>query len=453
MQFNSALVEGKWLNDVLISVDDQGIISNISSVADVDTAGQTNALAGLVAVPGMVNVHSHAFQRAFAGLSEYRTGDRDSFWTWRKLMYDFLLDLSPDDVYVIARQLYLEMLGAGYTWVGEFHYLHNAPNGARYDNLAEMTDVICAAASDVGIGLCQIPVLYQRGGFRGQELTPGQKRFELSNDEFATLFESCRQKEQENYTCGISLHSLRAVSNEKGKSLLDDLDFSGPIHIHVAEQTKEVDDCLAAHNKRPVEFLFDHFPVDDRWCLIHATHLASNEVDLIAKSKAVVGLCPTTEANLGDGFFRSAEFLGAGGRIAIGGDSHVGVNVSEELRMIEYTQRLQVRERAVLVSGEQSVGRRLYEDCSRFGAQAIGINAGQIRVGARADLTLLDPNHAVIAGAKGDRVLDRFVFCTAGDPIAGVVIGGNVQLMDNEHNQKVRDSSVAFANVCRSLMD
>ena len=426
LRFRAALVDGQWQDNVQISVSPDGLIERIDS--DVVS---NESIENLIALPGMVNVHSHAFQRGFAGLSEFRTAANDSFWTWRKLMYDFVGRLTPDDVYATARQLYSEILAAGYTWVGEFHYLHNDFGGASYSNIGEMSDAIQRAAMDTGIGLCHLPVLYQRGGFGDEPIASGQDRFVLSNDQFCELVESCRSKwvDAANTKVGIALHSLRAVSVEAAVAAIEHvkrIDSQAPIHIHVAEQTAEIEACVATHRRRSVEFLFDSFPVDESWCLIHATHLSDRELEQIAASKAVVGLCPTTEANLGDGIFRAEEFLKLGGRICIGSDSHCSVDLREELRLLEYGQRLTTRRRAVLGTNDVSVGRNLYCHAAKEGARAIGINAGEISVGKRADFTLIDASHPAIDNVSGDRILDRLIFANIGNPIAGVVVGGRV---------------------------
>ena len=426
LRFRAALVDGQWQDNVQISVSPDGLIERIDS--DVVS---NESIENLIALPGMVNVHSHAFQRGFAGLSEFRTAANDSFWTWRKLMYDFVGRLTPDDVYATARQLYSEILAAGYTWVGEFHYLHNDFGGANYSNIGEMSDAIQRAAMDTGIGLCHLPVLYQRGGFGDEPIASGQDRFVLSNDQFCELVESCRSKwvDAANTKVGIALHSLRAVSVEAAVAAIEHvkrIDSQAPIHIHVAEQTAEIEACVATHRRRSVEFLFDSLPVDESWCLIHATHLNDREIEQIAASKAVVGLCPTTEANLGDGIFRAEEFLKLGGRICIGSDSHCSVDLREELRLLEYGQRLTTRRRAVLGTNDVSVGRNLYCHAAKEGARAIGINAGEISVGKRADFTLIDASHPAIDNVSGDRILDRLIFANIGNPIAGVVVGGRV---------------------------
>jgi formimidoylglutamate deiminase len=438
LKFASALVEGEWKPNVSIDVSSSGMIESISE--DKSTTDKTSinqSTERLVALPGMTNVHSHAFQRGFAGLSEYRTADRDCFWTWRKQMYEYVEGLDPDSVYLIARQLYQEMLAAGYTWVTEFHYVHNDRGGRPYAALDELSQAICRAAADVGIGLCLLPVLYQRGGFRDEPLVDGQNRFALSNEQYVEVVESCQAnvKQAPNQTVGLALHSLRAVDAKAGSEVIShfrSVNNAIPIHIHVAEQMKEVDDCVEVHGKRSVEFLFEKFSVDQHWCLIHATHLTDAEIELIAKSKAVVGLCPTTEANLGDGVFSAKKFLDLGGRISIGGDSHCSVDLREELRILEYGQRLVARSRAILGTETQSVGRRLYELAALGGGQAMGVATGEIKVGNRADFTLVDPQHAAIGGQSNDRLLDRLVFTNVDNPIVGTVIGGDVKISDHQ---------------------
>ena len=424
-RFQTALVGDQWKRNVDISISDDGLIESINcDVVDGDVEK-------LIALPGMVNVHSHAFQRGFAGLSEYRTAANDSFWTWRKLMYDFVHRLTPDEVYQIAKQLYGEMLAAGYTWVGEFHYLHNQAGGAAYANPGELSDAIFRAAADTGIGLCHLPVLYHRGGFENEPIAEGQDRFVLSTDQFCQLVDQCRAKAEllVNVEVGIAIHSLRAASVEAALAVIDHaraIEAKIPIHIHVAEQTAEIDACVEKHGRRSVEFLYDSLPVDEHWCLIHATHLNDAELEQIVKSKAVVGLCPTTEANLGDGVFRAEEFLATDGRFSIGSDSHCSVDLREELRILEYGQRLTKRRRAILGSDDVSVGRSLYCNAAKGGAQAIGINAGEIAVGKRADFTLIDPMHPSIDNAQGDRILDRLIFTNIGNPVAGIVVGGRL---------------------------
>ena len=425
--FDSAYLVDGWADDVLISVCSNNLITKIRTGVSRSESATAIHHTG-IAIPGMVNVHSHAFQRAFAGLSEFRTGKHDSFWTWRKLMYDFVEKLTPDDIYDTAWNLYSELRSSGYTWVGEFHYVHNAPNGKPYDDRTCLADAVLRAAADAGIGICILPVLYQRGGFNSEELTPAQRRFFLDNDSFLDLVSDLRTRHatDPNVEVGIAFHSLRAVSMDdiqRVASAWRTMDANGVIHIHIAEQTAEVEDCVATSGRRSVEYLTSEIDVDDRWCLIHATHLNDAEIQSIARSGAIAGLCPTTEANLGDGIFPAPEFLDASGRIAIGSDSHISVSPRSELRLLEYGQRLTRRGRAILGTESDSVGTNLYKQAASGGAAAIGVPTGQITVGNRADIILLDPSHPTIAHAPTERILDRFVFCDAGNPVSGTIVG------------------------------
>ena len=428
--FKSALVDDggqtTWRNDVAISIAD-GLIAEIQFESQ--PTAEVEPVAG-VAIPAIANVHSHAFQRGFAGLSEYRTTANDSFWTWRKLMYDFVDQLSPEDVYVIARQLYLEMLTAGYSWVGEFHYLHNSQMGSKYGNLGEMSDAVLRAAGDVGIGICLIPVLYQRSGFDTDSTNEGQKRFALTSEQYFELLENYKTKVRANprTTLGMAAHSLRAVSLDALQAALtfrDEALPDCPFHIHVAEQTQEIQDCVSATGKRSVEYLLANANVDQHWCLIHATHMNEGEIQSLAKTGATVGLCPTTEANLGDGVFPAKKFLNAGGSISLGSDSHCSVDLREEIRTLEYGQRLRDRQRAILGSETASVGRLLMETCANGGGKAIGVLTGKIAIGYQADFLVIDDQNPVIAGACEDQLLDRLIFSNQGNPIARRLVGGN----------------------------
>lgn len=449
--FKSAFVESssqipEWRNDVLITVN-AGLIVDVE--ADSDQLGD-RVIDG-VAIPAMVNVHSHAFQRGFAGMSEFRTATNDSFWTWRNLMYDFVGKLSPDDVFVIARQLYLEMIVAGYSWVGEFHYLHNDSSGKMYDNRAEMADAVLRAARETGIGICLLPVLYQRSGFDGPQVNSGQRRFALRNDDYFRLLEICQSKTANdvNATLAMAIHSLRAVGRDSIAAALEFRNASladCPVHIHVAEQTQEVDDSVAATGKRSVEYLLSEFDVDQRWCLIHATHMVQSETASLAATGATVGLCPTTEANLGDGFFPAKEFLARNGSIAIGSDSHCSVDMREEIRTLEYGQRLATRKRAVLGTETESVGRRLFAACVSGGARAIGVATGRIAKGNRADLIVINDQHPTIAGEAGDRLLDRLIFSNSGNPISKRMIGGR-WIEDSDLQPRLLESSREFVEL------
>ncbi len=432
-----ALLPDGWRDDVLVSVDAAGLIAATSA-----NAHETDAslLDGPV-LPGMPNLHSHAFQRAMAGLAECSgPAAGDSFWTWRETMYRFAAKLTPEDVQAIAGQLYAEMLEAGYTAVAEFHYLHHQPGGMPYADPAELSRRILAAADIAGIGLTHLPVLYRYGGFGGKEPQERQRRFLHDAEAYAHLLQALAPQLQNrsDRRLGIAPHSLRAVTPEllrDGIAVLDTIDDTAPIHIHIAEQTAEVDDCLSWIGKRPVQWLLDQGIVNKRWCLVHATHLDALETQLLAASKAVAGLCPTTEANLGDGIFPAFDYLTAGGRFGIGSDSHISVSVTEDLRLLEYGQRLSYRQRAVLAGGpERSTGRRLFDAALKGGAQALGQPVGAIAPGYRADFILLDSNAPCMAGRSGDMALDAWIFSNqTRSAIRDVYVAGNRVVENGRH--------------------
>ena len=413
-----ALLESGWHRDVLITVEGRTIAA---VAADTAAPPDTVRLAG-VAVPGMANVHSHAFQRAMAGLVERRGPDDDSFWTWREVMYRFLALMTPDDVEAVAAWLHVEMLEAGFTASGEFHYLHNDPAGARYSDPAEIGGRIVAAAHASGIGLTLLPCFYAHGGCGGRPAKPGQARFLSDMDGYWRLLEASKRHVSAlpGARLGIAPHSLRAVDSVELKTLVERW-REGPIHIHAAEQTAEVDECVAWSGSRPVQWLLDHTAVDERWCLIHCTHMTGEENSALARTGAVVGLCPITEANLGDGIFGASAFLDAGGQFAIGSDSNVRVTLGEELRTLEYGQRLRERKRNRLAPTGNSIGRHLFEKACRGGAHALGLASGVIAPGRSADFVVLDDTHPALIGRKGDAVLDSWIFA-AGDGIVRDVV-------------------------------
>ena len=381
-------------------------------------------------LPGLPNLHSHAFQRAMAGLTERRGSDADSFWTWREAMYRFVERLDPDALEAIAAFAYMEMLEAGFTRVAEFHYLHHQPDGRPYDNVAEMSERIVAAADSAGIGLTLLPVLYRQSGFLGKPPSPAQRRFLNDRDSYARLMET----RVPDGNIGIAPHSLRAVT-------LDDLQWAAltwhgqPAHIHVAEQTREVDDCLAAHGRRPVDLLLDTVEVDDRrWCLVHATHADAGEVARIAKAKATVGLCPITEANLGDGLFDVPALLANDGHFGIGSDSLVRISAADELRTLEYGQRLMHRQRNVLGEATRSTGRLLFEAALTGGARATDPEtAGGISPGKRADFVVLDRAHPAFAAAREDSLLDAWLFAADNAAIKTVYCRGVPVVQNGRH--------------------
>lgn len=399
----TALLPDGWARDVVVEVE-AGRIVSVST-------GLGGQRVGCL-LPAPVNLHSHAFQRAMAGLTERRGATADSFWTWRELMYRFLDRLTPADVEAIAAQVMVEMAEAGYAAVVEFHYLHHQPDGTPYADLAEMSARIAAAAAETDFGLTLLPVLYQQGGLNGRALAGGQRRFGNDAECFGRLWQGAGKAiaALPDAVLGVAPHSLRAVS---GEGLAFAAGLGGPLHIHVAEQVAEVEQVLAHTGARPVEWLLANAPVDRRWCAIHATQMTPAETEALARSGAVAGLCPITEANLGDGIFDGARYLAAGGAFGVGSDSNVRISLSEELRLLEYSQRLRDRGRAVLATTEHSTGRVLFEGAAKGGAQAAGRASGAIAAGMWADLVALDTQHLHLEGLGGDDLLDAFVF--AGD--------------------------------------
>ena len=445
--FEAALLPSGWAREVSIDVD-AGEISAIR-VGAPPGGGERQG----VALPGLANVHSHTFQRGMAGLAEVRGPSDDDFWTWRAWMYKFLDQLTPDDIEAIAAQAFTEMLEGGFTRVAEFHYLHHAATGAPYGNLAETAERISAAAAETGIGLTLLPVFYAQGGFDAAPPTAGQRRFLNDLDRFEGLLQQSAEalRPLPDAALGVAPHSLRAVSPEalvRVAGMLAD----GPIHIHVSEQQKEVADCLAWCGLRPVEKLMDLVEVDARWSLIHATHLSAGEVARVAASGAVVGLCPITEANLGDGVFPAPAYLQAGGRIAIGTDSNIEISAPAELRMMEYAQRLQGRSRNVLSDQDcPSTARNLFSKALLGGAAATGASAG-LAVGAAADIVGVDPGALALPGLSFDRLVDSLVFAPVGRPFASVWRRG-VQVVKN--GRHIRRSQIAdrFARVVQRIVN
>jgi formimidoylglutamate deiminase len=398
-------------------------------------AGQGLSVNARFALPGMPNLHSHAFQRAMAGLAERRGPGDDSFWTWREAMYGFASRIGPDALRAVAAQLYVEMLKAGYTHVCEFHYLHNAPDGAPYADPAAMSRAIVEAARDAGIGLTLLPVLYMTGGFDGRPLSERQRRFGLSVDACLRLLESLRALESPALRVGIALHSLRAVPEAAMREVLESpLARDRAIHIHIAEQIGEVQDCLGIRGARPVQWLFDHADVDARWCLVHATHLDDAEMRAIAKSGAVAGLCPTTEANLGDGLFPLVDYLDADGVLGIGSDSHISVSPVEELRWLEYGQRLVTRHRNIAARKPgASVGETLWAAALRGGRQAAGLRGDASR-----DVIVLDDASPLLAARDEGSVLDTFLFAGNTPLVRDVLAGGEWVVRDFHHRAEDR---------------
>jgi formimidoylglutamate deiminase len=392
----------------------------------------------------MPNLHCHAFQRAMAGLAERSGPAGDDFWSWREVMYRFLDQLDPAQIEAIAAGLYLEMVKAGYTAVAEFHYLHNDPGGAAYANPAELSERIIAAAARAGIRLTLLPVLYQTANFGGVPPTAGQRRFVKTSEAFIDLLErlEAMRRRQDGFRLGLAPHSLRAVPPAAlgdAVTALDRIDPSAPIHIHVAEQEKEVRGCLAWSGARPVRWLLDHAAVDRRWVLVHATHMEPEETRALAASGAVAGLCPTTEGNLGDGFFPLRDYLADGGRFGIGTDSNMAVDPTEELRWLHYGQRLQRERRSLeLDPPGTSPGAVLWRQALAGGAQALGQAIGGLAPGHAADLIVLDDDHPVLIGRHDDVALDSLVFAAARGAVRDVMIGGRWVVRDGRHSEEER---------------
>ena len=433
IHFSRALLAAGWRTDVLLTLDGR-TIAGIE--AGVPAPAAAEKISG-IALPGMPNVHSHAFQHAMAGLTERHGPEDDSFWTWREVMYRFLAQMTPDDIEAVAAMAYVEMLETGLTTVGEFHYLHHAPDGARYSDPAETAGRIVAAAATSGIGLTLLPCFYAHGGCGGRPAKPAQARFLSDLDSFVGLVEASRRHvaSLEGARLGIAPHSLRAVDASELRALAKAFG-SGPIHIHAAEQALEVEECLAWSGARPVQWLLDNLGLDERWCLIHCTHMTLDEIGGLVRSGAVAGLCPITESNLGDGIFAAVEFERAGGRFAIGTDSNVRIAVNEELRTLEYSQRLRDQKRNRLGAPGASTGRAIFDAARTGGAQAlalgpVGVACG-LAVGQPADIVVLDDAHPSLACRTDDAALDAWIFA-AGEVAREVFAGGRRVVTGGRH--------------------
>lgn len=429
LHFSTALLPGGWCDDVRVEIE-AGAFATVTPDAEARPGDERHA----IAVPGMPNVHSHAFQRAMAGLAEHRHAEADDFWTWREAMYGVALAVTPDDVQAIAAQVYVEMLEAGFTRVGEFHYLHNDRDGAPYADRAEMAKRVLAAADETGIGMTLLPVFYAHGNFGGAPTSAGQRRFVSSVGGYARLLDECRSAASnlEGAAVGIAPHSLRAVTPDELTAVVALAD-GGPVHIHVAEQVREVEACIDWSGRRPVEWLLDNAEIGPEWCLIHATHVTPAETEAIADSGATVGLCPITEANLGDGIFRGRFFLRRGGRLGIGSDSNVLVDVAAELRQLEYSQRLRDQTRNVVAADGRSTGHVLFDEALSGGAQALGQVISGIVPGAPADIVSLVPDPVVLGARQGDRILDAWIFAARRPLIDCVWARGRKQVSGGRH--------------------
>ncbi len=437
-----ALLPEGWASDVRMTLKD-GRIATVETGA---AAAPGDERHGAI-VPGMANLHSHAFQRGMAGLAELRGPGSDSFWSWRTVMYRFALSMNPEQVEAVAAQLYVEMLEAGFTRVGEFHYLHHDADGRPYADIGELAARIAAAASTTGIGLTLLPVFYAHAGFGGSAPGEGQRRFINDRDGYARLLARCRELTAAlpGGVTGVAPHSLRAVTPDE-LAVVVALAGDAPIHIHIAEQVKEVEDCIAWSGRRPVEWLLENAPVDGRWCLIHATHMTDAETDAMAASGAVAGLCPITEANLGDGTFAAIRFLAGGGRFGIGSDSNVLIGLGDELRQLEYSQRLLHRGRNMIAAPGGSTGRALFDGAMAGGAAALGVATG-LAAGAPADFVSLRPRHDI--PVSGDRLLDAWVF-SAGVAPDTVWVAGR-KLVENGRHAAREKTAARFAEAMRAL--
>ncbi len=447
---NRARTPEGWIENVVVRVQ-EGRIASIE--AGQSPQAQDTRVDILLPSPG--NLHSHSFQRAMAGMTEVRAAGKDSFWTWRSLMYRFMEHITPEQYEAIAALVFMEMQEAGYASVGEFHYVHHQPGGTRFDTMTELSDRVFAAARTTGIGLTHLPVLYTYGGAGEQPLSGGQTRFGNTVDSFAELVTQARAHAArglpDDARVGIAPHSLRATSPRDLSEVLM-LKDENPIHIHISEQPKEVADVQAWLGARPVEWLLDHAPVDKSWCLIHATHMNAQETRGMARSGAIAGLCPITEANLGDGPFNGPTFLTEGGAYGVGSDSNVRISLTEELRTLEYSQRLRDLQRNVMIAGEGSVGATIYLDAARGGAQALGRQAGHIHVGSLADLMAVNGGDVALCALEGDQLLDGMVFAASDDVVTDVWSAGRHMVKNGRHVAREQIVS-SYSSAIRSLMD
>ena len=453
------MVDG-WHVDVAIDIDASG---HFAALVPRSQRGDREHL-GRWVVPGVPNLHSHAFQRAMAGLAERRghtdSTEHDSFWTWREVMYAFAQAVDPDSLQAIAAQLYVEMLEAGYTHVCEFHYLHHAPDGRPYDDPAAMSKALLTAADEVGIGMTLLPALYMTGGFDGRALSPRQQRFHCEVEQYLRLLQSIEQACSPGQAAGLCFHSLRAVPEAAMRAVLEGSPEPRPVHIHVAEQQAEVLECMATRGRRPVQWLLDEMPLDPRWTLVHATHIDESEIAGMAMNGVVAGLCPTTEGNLGDGLFPLEQYMAMGGRFGIGSDSHVSVSLTEELRWLEYGQRLQLQRRNIAYSPHRGTGEALLTYAIGGGAQAASAPIGWFEEadvdasapGSRADLIVLDEHSPALIGRDRPAVIDSWLFSSNRPAIRHVMVGGEWRVRDAVH--PLRDQIAArYAKALGSMSE
>ena len=428
-----ALISEDWAHNVRISIGNDGKIKDIEIGVEPDK--DDKKLINRILLPAMSNLHSHSFQRSMAGITEKRTKKQDSFWNWRKIMYDFIEKLNPEHIEAIAALVFMEMLESGYASVGEFHYIHHQQGGIQYENVTETSTSIFSAAIQTGIGLTHLPVFYMQGGLNGEIFSQVQLRFKNNSEQYLRILEQIEneiQRASKDYMLGLAPHSLRAVSPESLKDIISSKQFL-PVHIHIAEQQKEVKDFKYIYGQRPVNWLLDNINIDSQWCLIHATHLLLEETAKLANSGAVVGLCPITEANLGDGIFDGSEYISYGGKFGIGSDSNVHITLTGELRMLEYSQRLSLKERNIMNNISGSLGKSLYTNALRGGAQALSRNSGTIASGKWADLLTLDSKALAFYCSSEDEILDRWIFTADDSLVREVWSAGRPVVVDGRH--------------------
>jgi len=420
-----------WAQDVRLTIDD-GLIIKITP----NTTHMTGDTKVDTLLPALANLHSHSFQRAMAGMTEVKTAGKDSFWTWRKLMYQFTQHITPAQYQAIAALTFMEMQQAGYASVGEFHYVHHQKGGIPFDSITELSEQVFAASVETGIGLTHLPVLYSYGGAGAVPLSPEQQRFGNSVDSYAQLVEQARNIAQTTLPAdcrvGIAPHSLRATNPDDLTQVLQ-IQNGNPVHIHISEQLREVTEIQQWLGARPVDWLLENQPVNSQWCLIHATHMTSHETKTFASSGAIAGLCPITEANLGDGTFNGAEFIAAGGKFGIGSDSNTRISLTEELRLLEYSQRLRDGHRNVLINGTGSVGESLYLNAAEGGAQALGRGNGRLETGQCADLMAIDSSAPALLSLRENQLLDGLVFAASDNIVTDVWSAGRHCVKDGQH--------------------
>lgn len=449
---NQALLPDGWADDVRVSFDEAGTIRSVEKDAGL-TDGDLNLGSGVL-LPAPSNLHSHTFQRAMAGMTEHRSARKDDFWTWRTLMYRFLEVLEPQEIEAVSALVYLEMLEAGYAAVAEFHYVHHLPGGGSYDNIAELSERVFAAAVTTGIGLTHMPVLYTYGGADRAALAGGQLRFGCDLQRFAQLQEAARGAMTDlpaDFGIGIAPHSLRATAPEQYDEIAA-LGRGGPIHIHAAEQQKEVRDNEAWLGARPVEWLLDNADVNENWCLIHTTHMTDQETRSLARSGATAGLCPITEANLGDGVFNGPTYLDAGGCLGFGSDSNIRISLSEELRQHEYSQRLRHEARNVMATDTASTGSLLYNKALNGGARALQRESGALEIGKLADMVALDGDHVALCGLRPEQYLDGWIFASDDRLVRDVWSAGRHCVADGRHRAREAVEQ-RYRTTLKGLMD